>query len=208
MDHLQSNDRTLDAYDKSVEQYIECTAQVHKRERTPLQQWLDASLDLIPQGGSVFEIGSATPRDANYMRRQGYAVQCSDGSRGFVKYLRQAGEPALHFNILKDHVENTFDMIFANAVVPHFTQEELYFILKKINRALQAGQVFAFSTKYGQGCGWVTEKFEPARFITYWQPHELIPLIEANGFDIVYQDIAKGDFSEHIWIMLAIRKRG
>ena len=206
VDRQLPNDRTLEAYNSAVAQYIEFTAQIHKREHTPLQKWFDASLEHIKDGGRIFEIGSATPRDAAYMRNQGFWVQCSDASIGFVEYLQSVGEPALYFNVLKHQLIGEYDMIFANAVAPHFTEPELRLMLHSVADALQPGKVFAFSTKYGYGNGWITEKFEPARFIQYWQPHELVPILHDYGFEVVYQDIARGDFSEHTWIMFVLRK--
>jgi len=199
------NELTIAAYDRNVQSYLDHTSQAYK-PHSHLQAWIDAALSRLAPQSSVLEVGSATPRDARYIRSHGFTVQCSDATPHFVEYLKAQGEPAFILNLLTDPLPPGYDMIFANAVIQHFTREDLPAIFQKIHTALGDRALFAFSTKTGSGETWVTEKFEDERYICFWQPDELEALTRQTGFEIVYAETALGDCSDYDWRMIVAQK--
>lgn len=201
------NYSTLKTYEKHFREYILNTPSTYTPAHKPLQKWIDVSLLFVRPSGKVLEIGSATPRDASYIQSKGMDVTCSDATPSFVKYLRECGMNAILLNILKDPIPGQYDMIFANAVVPHFTREQFESILKKVYDTLPSGGIFAFSAKQGYGEEWVHEKIGGTRFIHYWQPPELEEVVRDAGFTIVYLNTdIPGDLSTHTLIHLTAQK--
>ena len=191
-----TNKLTINAYNKCAQQYISHTPpSIDPASHEPMLKWIDAALALLPDDGKVFEIGSATPRDASYMRSKGKNVQCSDASTQFVANLREQGENALLFDVLKDPIERGYDMIYANAVMQHFAKDDLAKIMKNIFDSLEPGKIFTFGVKRGDGTEWITEKFSEKRFIQYWQPEDIVSLVEQVGFKIMFidGDVVGGD---------------
>lgn len=201
-----ANQATIEAYNDNVENYVATTPQSHKQKPSDMTKWIDYSISLVPKGGSILEIGSATPRDAHYMRERGYSVQCSDATPGFNTYLNDHGEHSLTLDILRDPIDDGYDMIFANAVVPHFTKNDFEYVLYKIYNNLKPGKIFAFSTKEGNGEAWIEEKFDAKRYTKYWQAQEIKVLVEKYGFTVRYAKTAIGDFSDYNWIMITAQK--
>jgi len=201
------NDITIESYNKNATLYLKKTPQEYTAAHALLVDWIDKALALVPLGGEVLEIGSAMPRDARYMRSKGYQVTCSDAAPAFVKNLRSQGENAFQLNILKDPILNKYDMIFANAVMPHFSKNETRAILKKFYDALNPGGVIAFNLKQGEGGHWINEKMTDKRYTYYWQPSDLYSLINDSKFKIVFErDGIIGDLPHHIWIHIIAQK--
>src|ERR1700738_418048 len=201
------NDQTLDAYNNNVEHYLTKTPERHLKNHEPLLKWIDYSITQLPKNSTVFEIGSGAGREADYIEAKGLKVQRSDGAVAFVEYLKAQGKQAIRLNILRDGIKGKFDMIFANAVITHFTPEDLLFVLRKVHNSLEDNGIFAFSTKQGSGNAWVTEKFSERRFVHYWQPDDLRNLVEKMGFKIIFFESGiKGDIPNHTWINISIQK--
>jgi predicted TPR repeat methyltransferase len=206
-DGRDPNALTLEAYQRHVNDYISRTPKDYTEHHEALLRWIDKSLEALIKGAKIFEVGSATGREAKYMRSKGYDVVCSDAVEGFVRHLKEIGENALRFNLLKDELPKNYNMIFANAVLPHFSEDELKYVLKKVHGSLQKGNLFAFSVKQGSGKQWISEKISDLRFVQYWQPEDLYRLISECGFHIVYSESGTtGDEPNHIWINLTVSK--
>lgn len=189
------NDLTLQSYADHIAQYLENTSHEFHAGHEPLLRWINASLQYLAPGSKIFEIGSGHGRDAQYMISKGFNVTCSDGTPAFVEYLNAIGLPAIAFNILKDTVPGTYDMVYANSVFPHFTPDDLTLALKKIHPMLGPGGILAFSAKQGSGEGWVNEKQISARYIKLWQRSSLVKLLRQEGFKPLFleHDINGGD---------------
>jgi SAM-dependent methyltransferase len=205
---LSPNDETIEAYNHRLGWYLKHTPEWYNESHAPLLRWMDFSLEQISQDGMILEIGSGPGRDAKYMRDRGYKVLCSDASRAFVDYMNDNGcGPAIEFNAIKDPVEGKYALVFANAVVPHFTPDDLKEVLRKVREALQDGGLFAFSAKQGAGDKWVDEKLGEKRFVHHWQPDQLIYFIRTQGFEIIYKDQdIPGDLPTHTWTLLTLKK--
>jgi len=202
------NDATLKIYARTVDEYIANTPSVYDERHKPLIRWIDSFIEHIPEGGKVLEIGSATNRDATYMRSKGVNVICSDAVEEFVDNLKASGEDAITFNPLKDEIDGQYDAFFANAVLPHFTPEDLELCLTKIYNVLGDKGSFAFGLKQGKGKIWILEKISKERYICYWQPKDLYKLIKSIGFGIAYWETdVQGSLPSHIWTNVVVTKK-
>ncbi len=175
-----SNALTLQSYELGLNEYI---AKTPDEVSGNLKVWIDQTLGLLSKQPRIIEIGSAFGRDSCYMETQGFQVQRTDATQGFVDLLQNKGYSALLFNILTDDFESTYDLIFANAVFLHFTPLEFQKVLKKVRAALSYDGILSFSVKRGEGEEWTSAKVGHPRYFCYWQPQSIQSLLESSGFD-------------------------
>lgn len=200
------NDQTIDAYNKGFHSYLEKTPSAYGAPHAELKKWIDTALSFAKKGGSVLEIGSATSRDANYIRSHGFTVQCSDAANNFVKNLQDEGEDAIQLNIVKEAPLKHYDVVFANAVFPHFTIEDTKNALINIRECLNQEGILTFNIKQGENEEWVEEKMIH-RYVHYWQPYEIYDLVKSLGYDILLlEDGIEGDLPTHIWTRIVAQK--
>jgi SAM-dependent methyltransferase len=197
-----SNEKTLQSYAVRVAAYVDGTAQVVAVE---VKDWIDSLLADLPPGARIFELGAAFGRDADYIRSRGFAIECADAVPGFVELLRARGLKARLFNVLTDGLSESYDLIFANAVLLHFTSDEFALVLGKLRNALAAGGRLAFSLKRGRGEEWSNAKIDAPRFFHYWEAENLPPFLRAAGFaswDIVAAHTARAHAD---WLFVTAR---
>lgn len=203
-----SNQKTIDSYDEYAKEYVKNTPTIVTGEHKPeMKAWIDKALENTVSAGKIFEIGSATLRDATYMRQQGYSVTCSDVTPGFIEIMKEQGEPVLSFNVLKDKIVDQYDMVFANGVFPHFTPQETAHALDTIYAGLSKDGIFAFSIKYGTGEEWIKEKSVGERFTHYWDVDELHELLKSKNFEVIFENNNIGSFPSHRWLNIVARKK-
>lgn len=201
------NQVTIEAYNNEVTSYIRKTPPAYKDHHKPMLRWIDSALSHL-NGKDVLELGSATPRDATYMRNKGFNVQTSDASKKFVQNLQRKGEDTIQLNALTDNIPTGYDLIFANAVAPHFTYDDTVQFLNNVSQSLSSGSRLAFNLKIGTGESWINEKFAAKRFIHYWQPEDIKELLAQYAFNIVFlESNVDGDLPNHHWINIVVEKR-
>lgn len=175
----KTNIQTLQSYEAHVGDYISGTSDVVSG---PSKDWIDAALNGLPKDSAILELGSAFGRDAAYIERQGYCVECSDAAQGFLDHLKRNGFRARRLDVLIDPLPAAWDLIIANAVFLHFTPTEFAAALAKTSNALAPQGRFAFSLKQGDGEEWSSAKLNAPRYFCYWQTEALPPLLEQAGF--------------------------
>lgn len=201
------NQRTIQAYEKEAEVYIKNTPSSYQRHHKQMLSWMDA-LARGKEGRRLLEVGSATNRDATYLREKGLIVQTSDASIPFIDNLKKQGESPLFLDASHNPLPDGFDVIFANAVFPHFTYSGLYDFIIRTSQYFPLGGRLGFNLKMGLGEGWVLEKIGLERFIRYWQPQDIIHLLQSNGFVITFfESNVSGDLPSHLWINIVVEKR-
>lgn len=203
---IEPNQATIEAYNDEAKTYIDKTPHDYQPHHQSMLNWINTALEGLTSR-TVLEVGSATPRDARYMRNKGFVVQTSDASKQFVKSLQDSGENAILFNVLTDPVPGKYDLVIANAVAPHFTKSDLERFLNKINASLSSGGRLAFNLKGGDGEAWVNEKLLKKRFIQYWHPEDVKALLANYDFKIIFFETnAAGDLPNHHWINIVVEK--
>lgn len=175
------NEKTLETYEKSVQAYVEGTANVTTGY---YKEWIDQVLSALNSRARIFEIGSGFGRDAAYIASCGYTIECSDAVPGFIEILQERGLPVRSFNVLTDEFNSKYDCIFAAAVLLHFAPEQLHVILEKTYAGLNSGGILACTVKEGTGSEWSNAKVGAPRYFCYWQPENLQKVLEAAKFSI------------------------
>jgi SAM-dependent methyltransferase len=195
------NALTLAAYQSKAREYINNTPP----NSEDFCKWFDGILELIPKHGKVFEIGSGPGSDATYIASKGFTVTCSDAVPEFLEIIRNKGLTANSLDILKEDIPGSYDFIFANAVLPHFTADELGLVLDKVRRALSSQGVFALTLKKGDGAVWTTVKLDKPRYFHFWQPEVFTSFAEHHGFVKIHISSSHNSHSGDDWMLVTMR---
>lgn len=207
---MSNNDQTIQSYDDRAERWMAETPAGYDETHAPLKHWIDAALAMLPSDARILEIGSANGRDALYMEQCGYVAERSDAAPAFVRYLRDAGFTARKLNVIHDDLGTDYDLIFANAVFPHFNQDDTAAALRNIYRSLRPGGMCAFNVKQGdEHETWVDEKLgqDHKRFMYYRDPRHLLRWIADSEYELMYLTRDNpGDRESHVWMDLILRR--
>ncbi len=197
----QNNETTLSSYEGHVQEYLDGTPAEVSGD---VKQWLDKALALVPQDGRALELGSAFGRDAEYIESQGYKVERTDATKGFVDLLQSQGHEARVLNAINDDFGAGYSLIFANAVLLHFTPDETRAVISKSYNSLTENGVLAFSVKEGQGQEWSQAKLNAPRYFCYWQADDLEAVVREAGFSQI--DLTKGQTTNADWLQIVAQK--
>lgn len=204
MPNSDTNDRTLQTYANKLQEYISSTPRIINDAEHP---WIDHALSLIPRGGTVLEVGSGAGRSAEYIAGRGYALECTEAVAEFVEIMKQKGLNARSLNVLTDEITKTYDMVFANAVLVHFTPEQTKHVLAKVRNALNENGIFAVSLKMGNGEKWTNEKLDAPRYFYYWQPDVFRALAEEAGYTWLSMSSGETSLKNANWLYIILRKK-
>jgi hypothetical protein len=188
----ETNETTLQSYEAHIQEYVEGTPQ---EVTGGVRDWITASLEGLPQDAKILEFGTAFGRDAAYIEGLGYKVERTDATPGFVDLLQRNGLEARLLNAITDNIPETYDLIFADAVLLHFTRDETRQVAGKVFTALSDGGRFALSLKQGDGEDWSDAKLGAPRFFCYWNKDDIEKVLSDAGFAKV--DVGDFDSSGH-----------
>lgn len=199
----KTNQQTVQSYEDHVQDYIDGTPQ---QVDGILKEWLDKTLTMTAKDARILELGSAMGRDAAYLQSQGYTVECTDVTEGFVELLKEKGFNARKLNAITDEFSDQYGLILASAVLLHFTREETAQVLRKIYDALNEGGIFAFTLKEGEGEEWSSEKLDSPRFFCYWTADQIAEYLQDAGFEKI--DISEGQVGSRnvSWLQIIAQK--
>lgn len=199
-----TNKDTLKAYDSGVKAYYDLSPQ---KVSDHVKEWIDQALAGLDKKAKIFEIGSGTGKDADYIESLGYDIQVSDASSGFVEFLQKNNKNPVTFNILTDDFSTKHDLILADAVFLHFNTGEVQTILQKIHTALKNSGRLAFTVKRGDGDFIEDKKLGSVRYFKLWQQDELVNLLNACGFSVSYNELAEDNRgNKPAWILIIAKK--
>jgi SAM-dependent methyltransferase len=111
-------------------------------------------LELLPQGGSILELGCGAGNHAAEMLARGFVLRATDGSPEMADVAsRRLNHPveAMRFDQLE--AREAYDGVWASACLLHVPRRDLGTILARIHRALKSDGVFYASYKIGEGEG-------------------------------------------------------
>jgi predicted TPR repeat methyltransferase len=179
--HLNNtNEQTIEAYNKSVDAYIKNTP---PKVDGHIQTWLDKCIDHLNPSSKILEIGVGHGKDADYLESKGFSVERTDASLSFVDYQKSKGHEAKVLNVLTDKIVDNYDMVLADAVWLHFTPEEAKSATDKVFNALNPNGIFAFSVKEGEGTELTDRKLHYTRYFCYWNETDIKKLLLEVGFN-------------------------
>lgn len=194
------NDITIKTYKEHFERYKAETPSMVSGE---IKDWMDRFLSYLPDGGLIFELGSATGRDARYFISKGYQVKCTDIIPDALNQLENQGFDTEIFDFRdepKKEWENQFDGYFANAVLLHAKQEIFEKCISNISKVLKRGGVAAFSLKTGEGEEMTEGKMDAPRYFNYHTEEEIRELISKLPFEIL--DLSLTDDKKWLHVIL------
>lgn len=197
----QDNSKTLQSYEEHVKEYIQRTPQAVSGD---VKDWIDRALTLVPKTGTILELGSAFGRDAAYIENKGFTVERTDATKAFIELLQGQGLKARVLNAISDDFGSDYAMVFANAVLLHFSPDETKRVLAKALRSLQQDGILAFTVKRGDGEKWTEDKLGAPRYFCFWQPDKLRQVVTDAGFEIV--SLTTGETRNAEWIQVIARK--
>lgn len=182
-----TNKHTIDAYNKSVDAYIQSTPQ---KVEGHIKTWLDKCIEKLDPSSEILEVGVGHGKDADYIESKGFQVERTDASSSFVDYQKKNGHNAKLLNVLTDKIAKTYDMILADAVWLHFTPSEARTATENVYNALKKGGLFALSIKEGDGSELTDRKLHLTRYFYYWRETDIKKLLHGVGFGAVQVTVA------------------
>lgn len=195
-----SNYKTLQTYEGHIDDYIEGTP---REVNGHVQIWIDSMIQTLDSEAKILEIGSAFGRDADYIEMQGFSVERTDATLGFVKHLESQGYNARALNILTDEIDSGYNLIFADAVFLHFTDDELLLALKKVHNALNPMGTLGLTLKCGVGEEWSSNKLGEPRYFHYWDIDSISQKLNEAGFSASDAEIIKTEDSKWLHIVIS-----
>jgi predicted TPR repeat methyltransferase len=199
---ISDNDLTLYAYENGVKDY---NAVAIPDVTGAVKAWIDAGLAMLSANAVILELGSAHGRDADYIESRGFVINRTDAAQSFVNYMESRGHKAQLLNALTADYGGPYDMVYANAVLVHFTHKECGDVLQRTKKALKPNGLFSFSVKVGEGSGWSNGKLKDPRFFTYWQLEPLKTLLKQNHYELVYWEESKTGHNAGNWFHIIAR---
>ena len=199
----ETNKKTIESYETGIDEYIKNTP---SKRGGVVEDWIDRSLEALGQDAKILEIGSAHGRDAEIIEEKGFYVEKTDATKGFVKILQEIDSTARVLNILSDEVDDSYDLIIANAVFLHFNDAETLIAANKVYQALNPGGIFSLTLKHGDGETWQSNKDMAPRFFNLWFKERITDVLSRVGFDNINAWADSSDGSGTTWIMIIAKK--
>lgn len=185
MKHLKAHIDLADAADPrtSTVDYYETHARAYF-DRTvwaDLSALYDAFLKYVHPGGRILDAGCGSGRDLKAFRSRGFDAVGIDASEALVTLARKfSGAPCCRIHLEDVDFNSEFDAVWACASLLHLPKAETTPVLKRLRRSLVTGGVLFASVQSGEG-----EHLSPdGRFFAYYDPDELLRIVEASGLTV------------------------
>ncbi len=201
---MNNSDLTIQTYRENFDKYV---ARTGSEPRGEFKELLDSFASCLPEKGSVFEIGSASGRDARYLASRGFNVTCTDVIPEALARLSEHGFETAEFDFRTDPKPEwigNFDGVFANASLLHASQDVFENALKNVTLMLKPRGVFAFSLKTGEGEEITTEKMDAPRYFNYHSESEIRGILTSLSFEIPSLSYAE----QGKWLHVIVRNSG
>lgn len=196
-----NNNITLQTYEENFQLYITDTPHIIPWE---LKTYIDRVLSFFDKNAVILELGSSFWRDADYIESQWYEVQRSDAVQWFIDYNVALGKKCDYINLLSFSLqENTYDLIFANAVLLHFSSDQFRDIINKFIIWLKKRWIIAFTLQSWIWEKWSSHRMAAPRYFKYWSREELYVLFDSLNIKIKYLEITQ-DWKRIQWIIQKI----
>ncbi len=198
------SDKTIQTYRQNFGKYVAKTPAEPSGE---FKGWMDSFASHIPKDGVIFEIGSATGRDARYFAAKGLKVFCTDIIPEALQKLSDEGFETAEFdfrNEPKPEWAGKFDGFFANAVLLHATPDIFENALRNVSVILKQKAIAAFSLKIGEGEEITLEKMDAPRYFRYHTEPEIRKILSKLPFEII--SISHADNDKWLHVIMKNRK--
>lgn len=183
--------KTIKTYRQLGKQYIANVASINLPS-------LPKFMKVLPKGGKVLDVGCAGGRDSRKFVANGFSVVGIDAVDIFISEAKKRVPQAdfIKTDVLKlDFPRNTFDGIWAQAVLLHLERKDVPTVLAKFYVILKSGGKIHVAVKEGEGQGWDCDKLanDKKRFFTYFSQKEMRNLFKKAGFKIILSKLVDDD---------------
>lgn len=139
------------------------------------------------EGRRVLDIGCGPGNHAEYFRGRGYEVVCGDISEAMVGVCRAKGLNARVMDVENLPADETFDGVWAYAVLLHLKKDRILPTVKTLASALAPRGVLGVAVKEGTGEGFETHHRYPdtERWFSYVTDDEMRGILDAAGLEVV-----------------------
>lgn len=177
-------------YQQTIEVYKELGRRYLKGIDDVVPEELPEFIGLLNPGSRVLDVGCAGGRDSKFFVEAGHKVLGIDVVDSFLREARKRVPGAMfkRMDVLQlDFPDNTFDAIWAQAVLLHFSKIDLPKILKKFYRILKPGGLLHVRLKRGQGTHLVAEKLVEGkeRLFTFYYKNEVETALKDAKFKVI-----------------------
>lgn len=193
------NSITIKTYENVLDKYIQTRHWEITEKSKPRREKM---LSYIKKNAKILEIGTWSWRDANYIENLWYSVQRSDATNAFIEYNKKQWKNIIKLDILNLDIQEKYDLVFANAVLMHFREDEIEKIFSDIHNILNNEWIFTFNVQKGYWEEFKDHKEWWPRFYKYRQQNEIEKAISISGFKIL--DIWLSD--DNRWIQIISQK--
>jgi SAM-dependent methyltransferase len=185
-------------YNQYAHEYFDRTVDLDLSE-----SW-ERFMGLLPDGGSILDLGCGSGRDSAYFKAKGYDVTAVDGSEQMCSLAGiHIGQDVLNLQFSDIDFDKVFDGVWACASLLHVPSKEMPGIFHKIFKSIKPCGILYMSFKYGE-----FEGVRDGRYFTDLRIRRLKELL--SGFDnIEILDLWKSEHAgeeECIWLNALVRK--
>lgn len=181
----QNRDFNQKQYSQNFQQYLDSNVEGNIGGGTP-QDRIELLKKYLPDGRTVFEIGSGGGIDATLLKEAGYNLMASDYVEKFVDILKEKELHAVSFDAKNDELSFPVDCIYANAVFVHFSPEEISNFLSRVKDKLTNEKLIFLTIIKGEGQERSVRNRGFERDFYYYSAESLKKLIEKVGYKMLY----------------------
>jgi 2-polyprenyl-3-methyl-5-hydroxy-6-metoxy-1,4-benzoquinol methylase len=173
---------SIEYYNQNAADYFEKTVDIN------MQECWDSFTGLLPEGGSVLDLGCGSGRDSAYFNSCGFDVTAMDASEEMCDLATiHIGQDVLNLSFAEIDFNEVFDGIWACASLLHVPGNEMDNILEKIINSLKINGILFMSFYYGDfegdKDGRYYKDYGTRTLKELIQRHEKIELIEIRKFE-------------------------
>lgn len=190
---------SIEYYNQNAAEYFEQTVDVN------MQEYWDVFTSLLPEEGSILDLGCGSGRDSEYFISRGFDVTAMDASEGMCDLASiHIGQDALKLSFEEMDFNEVFDGIWACASLLHVPGDEIESIFQKVVNSLKMNGVLFMSFKYGD-----FEGKRDGRYYTDYRTKSLKELIiQHEDMELIdiqkCEDLRPGNTS--LWIYALARR--
>ncbi len=204
---VMNTDDIIAAYDRSAEEYAK-----NQQNKVP-QQELAQFTGLLRPGARILDTGCGSGRDCRVFKDKGFDVTGSDLSEGLLAVAKRTNPdiPFLLADVRTIPVgDETFDGIWANAVLHHLDKQQMHAAIAEFKRLLAPDGIVCVRTKQGEGNLKTRETIvrNEEREFTLLNTEELDAMLREGGFDkIDLKTKESGSRPGLYWLTAIYRKK-
>lgn len=189
-----------DYYSKNAGEYFERTVKLD------MQDNYERFTKLLPEGGSILDLGCGSGRDSGYFVSCGYDVTAMDASEEMCNLASvHIGQDVLQLSFADMDFNEVFDGVWACASLLHVPSFEIDNIMRKTIKSLKSNGILFMSFRYGD-----YEGERDGRYFTDYNSRKLKELVSRyEELDLLEikkcQDVRPE--KDMIWINALVHKK-